>query len=286
MGHLLKDALTTEEVMGTEVPHDLALDEPSNRELLEYLGLDDEEIEVAMSGIEDDMKTGIQRFESKYQKEPGIAEVNKYLGTSMGGAGFKPASQGTLYAPRCNARHDGGEYIFKLGEKTIGGAKGSDLQGKYANLVVDLAGVFSDRVDRWKRDAMSAKKFIKSGPDKFNVLSDFIEDTALDCDIPEVLRLDWIDMKAPPVSLRFWQEMWNLLPDGHTVFCCVGGHGRTGTALAAMIIAADKKITPKNAIALVRKLHCKDAIETISQEDYLEKIASDRSVQIRNKRSK
>jgi hypothetical protein len=274
--HLLGDALFADEVMDGEIATDES-DEPSNLELLEYLGLDEDEINAALDGT--DMNTGLIRFENKYSKEPSASDVNTYLGGTTKG-------QSTFAYSRCTKRHDGSEYIFKAGSKTIGGAKGTDLESKYANLVIDLAGAFCDRVERWKRDAESARLFIKSGPERFNVLKDFIDTSNTKIAVPELVRLDWPDMRKPPVTLQFWQEMWNLLPEGHTIFCCIGGHGRTGTALAAMMIAADRKMSAKKAIDIVREFHCKDAIETTGQEDYLEDIASVRDTKLRKKGSK
>lgn len=281
--YLLGDAISADEALGGEIPPEYEPDytnEPTDKELLEYLGLDDDEIEAALSG--DDMNTGLERYENKYGKEPTAKEVNNYLGTSTGGY----AKTTTGFYARCTKRHDGSEYIFKFGSKTIGGAKGSDLDSKYSSLVIDLAGIFMERVDRWKRDAESARLFIKSGPDRFNVLKEFIDNSETNMKIPEILRLDWPDMRKPPVTLRFWEEMWDLLPEGHTVFCCVGGHGRTGTALASMMIAADRKMTAENAIKIVRELHCDSAIETLSQETYLEDIAKARDTKLRKKVSK
>jgi hypothetical protein len=84
---------------------------------------------------------------------------------------------------------------------------------------------------------------------------------------PEVLQLDWPDMTAPThVGIRFWTQLLQLLPK-HTAVCCMGGHGRTGTALAALLIADG--VSPVEAISRVRSQHCPKAIETASQEAYL-----------------
>lgn len=86
---------------------------------------------------------------------------------------------------------------------------------------------------------------------------------------PILLRLGWPDMAPPPVGvgLSFWRELWELLPVGITVIACEGGHGRSGTALAAMLIA--RGMDPEEAIEYVRRMHCSYAIETAEQEAYL-----------------
>ena len=77
-----------------------------------------------------------------------------------------------------------------------------------------------------------------------------------------------------------------------TIICCHGGHGRTGTALASMIIADPKwekssekillgsghssKYKVTDVIDYIRDRHCNKAIETTGQEDYLEKLLSQR----------
>lgn len=51
---------------------------------------------------------------------------------------------------------------------------------------------------------------------------------------------------------------------------CMGGHGRTGTILAALAIISDDTMTPAQAIAWVRSVHCKQAIESEKQEWWIE----------------
>jgi hypothetical protein len=274
--YLLDGALTAEEVMGGDSPPDFSSsDEPSNRELLEYLGLDADEIDEAMIGIEEaDVKNGKQRFDSKY-------DTTKKKDTKQGS--FWSGSNSAYNYSRCSAKHDGSEYIYKVGKITIGGARGSDLDGKYPALVIDLAGIYCDRVDRYRREMDASKNFIKFGPERFDVLRDHVIKKQQNLIIPEILRLDWPDMKEPPVTLEFWLQLWELLPDGHTLFTCVGGHGRTGTALAAMMLVDDHKMSVKDAMDIVRKLHCSHAIETVSQEDYLKEIADQRGSSNRRK---
>ena len=86
------------------------------------------------------------------------------------------------------------------------------------------------------------------------------------------IYLPWRDHAAAPCKLEFWQKMYESLPDGNVVFYCVGGHGRTGTALAALWII-HSACTSREAIQYVRERHCKDAIETISQRNYLRSLA-------------
>lgn len=50
---------------------------------------------------------------------------------------------------------------------------------------------------------------------------------------------------------------------------CIGGHGRTGTVLAALVRFMDPSI--KDAIGYVRKNYCKKAVESQKQIDFLVK---------------
>lgn len=268
------------------------IEEPTDRELLEYLGLDKDEIETALT--ENEMNIGFNLdseidvdYPSRTSKEPTPNQVNSYLTQNYYPDKKESSGQKSLYngyVSRCVKHHDGSEYIWKSEEKTIGGAKGSALDGKYPALVIDLAGAYQSRVDQMKRSARDSDNFVRSGPERLLGLRNFVVKQPVE-PVPEILRLDWTDMGIPPVGLRFWNELWDLLPQGHTVFCCVGGHGRTGTALAAMILVSSK-MSAEEATELVRKLHCKEAIESLSQEKYLEELARARNSRVRKKGAK
>ena len=89
-----------------------------------------------------------------------------------------------------------------------------------------------------------------------------------------VIKMPWKDFGGPPVSFDFWPALVQELNGVKDMLVfCIGGHGRTGTALAAMWIAAGKKISAVEAIDVVRKHYCKDAIEATEQVDYLVRMA-------------
>jgi hypothetical protein len=91
---------------------------------------------------------------------------------------------------------------------------------------------------------------------------------------PDVVTLAWPDMTAPThVGIRFWERLVSMMPQD-TAVCCVGGHGRTGTALASMLVADGA--TAEDAIKRVRAEHCGRAIETKQQEDYIKGLAAER----------
>jgi len=81
------------------------------------------------------------------------------------------------------------------------------------------------------------------------------------------------DMSAPR-DVKNFKKMINWmvkqLEDGKRIQVgCIGGHGRTGLVLAALVQVTG--IAPKNAIQWVRKNHCKKAVESESQIKFLMK---------------
>lgn len=80
------------------------------------------------------------------------------------------------------------------------------------------------------------------------------------------------DMEAPANVARFKKLVtWlcNQLHEGKTVHVgCIGGHGRTGTVLSAIVAEALEK---EDAIQYVRKHYCKKAVESKAQVAFLMK---------------
>ena len=159
------------------------------------------------------------------------------------------------------------------GNRIIAGAAGRDipdyLEPKDISLVIDLAGQY---------EGVSA--FVQgNGLKEFDALNSFLPKPA------PTVRWFWKDMSIPPRGIHydFWVKVWDLLPAGRTVFCCFGGHGRTGTALAAMVLVANPDLSADEAIDWVRNDHCPRAIETSTQETYLESIARERDKRLGKK---
>lgn len=88
------------------------------------------------------------------------------------------------------------------------------------------------------------------------------------------IMLPWRDFGLPNVSYGFadyaiqeayaWAKAGALVEVG-----CIGGHGRTGTVLACMVLLADPTMTAEEAIWYVRGAYCDHAIETKEQEWYV-----------------
>jgi hypothetical protein len=81
------------------------------------------------------------------------------------------------------------------------------------------------------------------------------------------INFDMRDGSAPwEFALEFWQELIRKYKGKRILVYCIGGHGRTGTVLGAFLAAAGCE----KVIDMVRKYHCEDAIETKTQEQYLD----------------
>jgi hypothetical protein len=84
------------------------------------------------------------------------------------------------------------------------------------------------------------------------------------------VALDWPDMGAPSLTLGFWREAVRLIRKSKRPVgvCCIGGHGRTGTALAmlAHVMTGGGIGDP---VAWVRKIYCENAVESAAQIEYV-----------------
>ena len=85
-------------------------------------------------------------------------------------------------------------------------------------------------------------------------------------------QVEWQDYGLPEyldVAARAIIDVYNKASQGLWVEVgCIGGHGRTGTALACMAVLAG--MPPKEAIGHVRGTYCGKAIESKSQEWFVE----------------
>lgn len=126
-----------------------------------------------------------------------------------------------------------------------------------ADVILDLAG-----------NLTGGAEFVMKGPPEFLALNKLVK-------MPTVIRLQWPDYQAVSAPIEFWKEVLRLLPVGKRVMIsCQGGHGRSGTALSALMIASGW-YTASEAIEEVRYVHCKKAVEGAAQKNYLYKLANE-----------
>lgn len=196
-----------------------------------------------------------------------------------------PALKSTGTYRKKDCTHEGKDPLFALKVNGVpfsfAGAKGHQIMynggpPKNTVLVVDLAGCAN--LKPYVPKPPPHDPFFKSGPALFAELEPPKpepppEPEPLNVD---VLRLEWFDQKAPPtqIGLEWWQKFLVTLPKaypegGHVIINCVGSHGRTGTALASVLLAANPSWSLEKAVLRVRTGHCHDTIESRSQWAYL-----------------
>lgn len=92
--------------------------------------------------------------------------------------------------------------------------------------------------------------------------------------VPEIV-LDWPDMGVIALPREFWVELVGHLSrlQARMLVFCIGGHGRTGTAIASIMAACGWESA--DAIAWVRANYCTRAVETVEQEQYVRIIAGE-----------
>ncbi len=84
-------------------------------------------------------------------------------------------------------------------------------------------------------------------------------------------HIDWPDFGVPADSQAVTTGLTDLLERARsgqrTEIGCLGGHGRTGTALACLAVLAGHPVT--GAVAWVRSAYCPRAVETPAQEAFI-----------------
>lgn len=188
------------------------------------------------------------------------ADTWKFPAAHSGPSGYTEPVGASLRIPRPAGlpacEHRGLDPVLTLKDgRVLYAAQGAKLdRADHLDLILDCAGLVNGR------------KFVTSNNPRYRALNALA--------FPDVVRLAWPDMTAPThVGLRFWVRLHGMLPQ-HTAVACVGGHGRTGTALACLLVADG--MTADDAIKVVREKHCSKAIETIAQEQYIKRLAADR----------
>lgn len=103
---------------------------------------------------------------------------------------------------------------------------------------------------------------------------------------PKIIKLRWYDREAPPVWPSFWPALAEELklmakakakltpeePLLRVLTICVGGHGRSGTALTSLMMCLSD-YSALEALTHIRAVHCSRAIESKVQHIYLNAVA-------------
>lgn len=183
--------------------------------------------------------------------------------------GYKHSKQGDnidVYTPAGSTLkscyHDGDLYaepIVTIDNKNfyIGG---KDSKHYDVDLIVDFGGVFTGKSGKQTIVTISPNEEMRLA------LEAFVKK------FPDRLAIKWPDFGSLQVEPEFWPELFNQLPEGNILFCCQGGHGRSGTALAAILIAVSG-FNNHDAVEFLRNAHCESVVETDSQEKMLAELA-------------
>lgn len=149
---------------------------------------------------------------------------------------------GKTFAPRCYESHP----VIQLGAGKLYGGSCSNPMVKTADVYIGLDGWMSFQKPKYPWAKTEA------GPEE---VSFKISDGCAPSDEKNfVLMIDWLTEK---------------LEAGKTVHVgCIGGHGRTGMVLAALV---NRVMGEEDAITWVRKNYCKKAVETKVQVKFLHK---------------
>jgi hypothetical protein len=120
-----------------------------------------------------------------------------------------------------------------------------------------------------RHDEDAPSGLLKGDPDLIDALDQYAEAA-----VPaRILQIDWDDRQAPLLEPAFWPALAKLL-DGHSTLCaCQGGHGRSGTALTALLMCYHPEYSARDAIIHLRAMHCPRAIESVKQHEYLDAVA-------------
>lgn len=84
-------------------------------------------------------------------------------------------------------------------------------------------------------------------------------------------HVDWPDFGVPADTRAVAGALWTVLERArageHVEVGCLGGHGRTGTALACLAVLTGYPAV--DAVAWVRSGYCEQAVETPGQEAFV-----------------
>lgn len=258
---------------------DLILDEIELRQeagdwkedITSYLTKDDEDNEVQ----DDDTTVSVwnmktNKFEKIKKDDTTDMNFNSPVKTAMTPASTstKAWNNNTPKTPTYVAdKHDGDVVIFT--ENFPDEQRREFVIADYIGCKVGTADVCLDLNNNL---STTPSKVITHGPAEYQALNEYTFSVAPK--IETIVKFDWPDMSTVNAPLDFWLKLLETLPkNGRIMITCHGGHGRSGTCMAAILIASG--MCSGDAMAYVRGMHCKKAIESMSQEDYLLMLATE-----------
>ncbi len=165
--------------------------------------------------------------------------------------------------------HNGPKLVFTKAGLSVYGASESEAQANVweFDLVISMTRISTGiNVDKCKLQSASFKRLVQKAP--------------------EVLSLDWPDMGVPSLGKAFWVELARILTkkgldrarsgNSYKVMVhCMGGHGRTGTALAILMgLLTDRE---GDLVDIIQTEYCNHSVETERQIRYVELVTDTKS---------
>ena len=185
--------------------------------------------------------------------EPEKPKTSYFSGSSYSGSSY----HGYTARPFCSVNHaptkviNGENWSISVGEKF----HCENRAGEF-DVVMNLTGTsIKNKTAKHTIPIPELKKWEKMLPPG----KDYVE-----------MNMEWPDMGTIPAPIQFWKDLVGYLKTNKKTMLvfCMGGHGRTGTAVASLMVACDL-FKPNEAIKWVRKNYCERAIETTKQENYI-----------------
>lgn len=195
-----------------------------------------------------------------------------------------PASKGTNSRTACT--HYGVVPVFKvlLGE----GKSLSIYAGAKRELVFTGMDLYIDLTGSPKKSLGKFLTFSAPGPavegDALESFRALEKNQAAYSYVPPTLSLTWPDRGVLDVDVDFWRDLWDSLRDlaaaredleTSVVVACEGGHGRTGTFLAALGLVSGALIPHPGLLKTLRASYCQRAVESQVQKDFLEELVEE-----------
>ena len=156
--------------------------------------------------------------------------------------------------------------------------------------MIDGISVYGSKIDTINPTVLNDETFLLNCSDSTFTYEAPVRKTDLKYGMTKYMKrahgqmdLAWPDRGAPNLPGVFWQDLFRSMRKatakrGDTVvprytkllICCLGSHGRTGTAMAAIL--TQHGIPVDEAVDLIRGSHCEKAIESQEQMEYLLRI--------------
>lgn len=157
--------------------------------------------------------------------------------------------------------HREGSHILTIGKMKLYAGSNQCEYDRYS-LVINLTGSVSywyDKPAGIKGATELVPTFLSSfGPTK-------------DQQIPQLI-IPWKDGGIPDFTKAQWMQLIGDLGklSGRVLLHCIGGHGRTGTASAILLVLSGT--LKKDPVAWLRKNYCEEAVETERQIKYIQSL--------------